>query len=145
MGSTLEWLNTKKITPAQMIWILIGIFLFILFETPYFKDEALIRAAIYICIVGISVLLGFKFVDVRQFARKIKDIVLDPNLDQWQKISAMINLVIPILTEIGESFDVFYGEQFPPSDQTITAQPDTAIDPETGQRYTIEKDEEKST
>ena len=48
-----------------------------------------------------------------------------------------INLVIPILTEIGESFDVFYGEQFDnPKPDSL---PDgVAVDPETGQRYTIE-------
>ena len=142
MGDTIEWLNTKRITPAQMIWILLGLFFFILFETPYLKNEPLIRVIVYIILIGVSILLGYKRIDVRQFARKIKDIVLDPKLDHWQKIQSMINLVIPILTEIGESFDVFYGEQF--NNPTPDSLPNgIAVDPETGQQYTIEDTEEK--
>ena len=131
-----------------MIWMLIGIFFFILFETPYFKDDALIRAAIYISIVGVSVLLGFKFIDARAIARKIKEVALNEKLSSWQKIQAMINVIIPVLAEIGESFEMFYGEQFPPlPDQTNIAEippveddtPATvAIDPETGKEYKIE-------
>jgi len=109
----MNWLNTKKITPAQLIMVLIGIIIFVMFETAIFDNWGdSVKVVIYVSIVGVSILLGFQVVDVKKFAVKLKDIVLDPKLTLWEKITALTNLAVPILAEMGQTFELLNIQQF---------------------------------
>ena len=109
-----EWMNTKKITPAQFLTAMMAVFLFVAFETSTFHAwDDFGKATFYIGLVVCSTLLGFKAVDIRKFAFAVGEIWLDPSLNRWQKIQKIFDLILPWLIEAGKEFHALNEEQFP--------------------------------
>jgi hypothetical protein len=111
--STKEFLTAKKITPLGLITVLAGLFYFILMETTIFKDlPDLVKISIYAGILAFGVITGIKPLQIKKFARGIKEIVIDRTIPAELKVQKLLNIALPILSELGEAYELLNMKQF---------------------------------
>lgn len=108
----LDFINTPKITPLQLVIAIVGIVLFIFLGTDTFADMSNgWKIVIYSAIVVVALLaklnipLGKLFLDIRA-------IWLDAKLSPLEKIKKIGNCVVKGCLLIGEAWEEVYDEQF---------------------------------
>lgn len=110
---TVEWLKATKLTPVQLIYVVVALFAFTFMATDIFAElPGLLKVGIYGTIMVIGVLLGVSFVNLKQLAQDMKAIYTDKSMTAEQKVNAYGNLALQILYKFGEAFEIFQNEQF---------------------------------
>jgi len=108
-----KYLGTQKLTPFQMIWVVIGIFFFIFMDTDIFGElPDMLKIVLYASFMLICVLLGVSIFNVKKIAADLKAIYEDTNMTPLQKVNAYGNLALSILSRLGEAFELLNNEQF---------------------------------
>ena len=111
--SAKKYLGTQKLTPFQMIWVVIGIFFFIFMDTDIFGElPDMLKIVLYASFMLICVLLGVSIFNVKKIAADLKAIYEDTNMTPLQKVNAYGNLALSILSRLGEAFELLNNEQF---------------------------------
>jgi len=111
--STKKYLGTPKLTPFQLIWVVVGIFYFIFMETDIFSGlPDLVRVIIWAGFIVVCVLLGVSVINVKKIAQDLKTIYIDKNMTTLEKLNAYGNLALSVLSRLGEAWDELYEEQF---------------------------------
>jgi len=112
-SKTVEWLKTTKLTPVQLIYVVMALFAFIFMATDIFdRLPGLVKVAIYGSIVVIGVLLGVSFVNIKQLAQDMKAIYIDKTMTAEEKVNAFGNLALQVLYKLGQAWELFHEEQF---------------------------------
>lgn len=110
---TYNWLRATKLTPVQLIYVVIALFAFIFMATDIFEAfPDIIRVAFYGGTIVIGVLLGVSVVNVKKLAQDMKAIYIDNTMTTEEKVNAYGNLALRILFKFGEAFEIFQDEQF---------------------------------
>lgn len=110
---TMEWLKATKLTPVQLIYVVVALFAFIFMATDIFEQlPGLLKVGIYGTIVVVGVLLGVSFVNIKQLAADMKAIYIDKTMTAEQKVNAYGNLALQILYKLGQAWELFQEEQF---------------------------------
>ena len=110
---TKKYLGTQKLTPLQLLWVVVGIFFFIFIDTDVFQSfgDAL-KILIYASFMVICVLLGVSFVNVKKIAMDLKAIYENKNMTPLEKVNAFGNVAVSVLSKLGEAFVLLNEEQF---------------------------------
>ena len=107
------YLGTQKLTPFQMIWVVIGIFFFIFMDTDIFNEfPDMLKIVLYASFMLICILLGVSIFNMKKIAADMKAIYEDTNMTPLQKVNAYGNLALNILSRLGEAFELLNNEQF---------------------------------
>jgi Na+/serine symporter len=119
--TTKEFLTSKRVTPLGIITMLAGLFYFILMETKIFEDiPDVVKVAIYAGILAFGVITGIKPVQFKKFAESVKEIVKDRSMSAEMKVQKLLNLALPILSELGEAHELLNIEQFDKKEELDT-------------------------
>ena len=107
------WINEKRITPLQLFIVVIGIFYFLYNDTEIIQSlPDIVKVGIYAGILVITAAAGISLVNVKEIATKIKDIMQDRKMTPHEKLNAMMGVALPLLSDIGDLWDVVTKEQF---------------------------------
>ena len=110
---TYNWLRATKLTPVQLIYVVIALFAFIFMATDIFEAfPDIAKVAFYGGTIVIGVLLGVSVVNVKKLAQDMKAIYVDNTMTTEEKVNAYGNLALQILFKFGEAFEIFQDEQF---------------------------------
>jgi len=113
MSNTVNWLKSQKLTPIQLIYVFIAIFVFIFMSTHIFESfPDFLKAIFYGAVILVGVLLGVSLFNIKQIAADMKAIYLDTNMTLEQKINAYGNLALQVLLKLGEAFEELNTVQF---------------------------------
>ena len=105
--TSLDWLRTTKLTPIQLFYVVFGIFVFIFMETQIFESlNDFIKAAFWITIVVVGILLGVSVFNVKKLALEMKAIFEENNMTNLEKVNAFGNLSVIVLSKFGKAFDM---------------------------------------
>lgn len=116
--ATKEFLTAKKVTPLGVITLLAGLFYFILMETEIFEDMPdLWKVSVYATILAFGIITGIKPIQFKKFARNVKEIVKDRTMPAEMKVQKLLNLALPILSELGEAHELLNMKQFDEVDE----------------------------
>ena len=118
LANTKHYLGTQKLTPFQLIWVVIGIFFFIFIDTDVFQDlPSITKIIIYSGFMVGCVLLGVSLINVKKIAADLKAIYLNKNMTAEQKVNAYGNLALTVLSQLGEAWELLNEEQFKTDDK----------------------------
>ena len=107
-----EWLSTTKLTPMQLIYIIVAAFYFIFTQTNlYDQIPDFIQTVVFVGIIVTGVLLGVSILNTKKLALEMKAIYENGNMTTEEKINAYGNLALIVLTKLGQAFDVLNKEQ----------------------------------
>lgn len=113
VASTKKYLGTPKLTPFQLLWVVIGIFYFIFMETEIFSGfPDLVKIIIWAGFMVVCVLLGVSVINVKKIAADLKTIYVDKNMTALEKVNAYGNIALSVLSRLGEAWDLLNEEQF---------------------------------
>ena len=112
-GNAKKYLGTPKLTPFQMIWVVIGIFFFIFMDTDIFNSFSdMTKIVLYASFMVICLLVGVSIFNIKKIAADMKAIYEDKNMTALQKVNAYGNLALSILSRLGQAFELLNNEQF---------------------------------
>ena len=112
LKNSMEWLSTQKLTPVQLIYIIVAAFYFIFTQTNLYDSiPDFAQTVIFVGIIVTGVLLGVSILNTKKLAMEMKAIYEDKNMSAEQKINAYGNLALIILTKLGQAFDLLNKEQ----------------------------------
>ena len=113
LKNTKHYLSTQKLTPLQLIWVIIGTFFFIFIDTDIFQFLLdIVKIIIYSCFMVGTLLLGVSLINVKKIAADLKAIYVNKNMTAEQKVNAYGNLALTVLSKLGEAWDLLNEEQF---------------------------------
>ena len=113
LKNTKHNLGTQKLTPLQLIWVIIGIFFFIFIDTDIFQYwPDIIKIIIYSCFMVGTLLLGVSLINVKKIAADLKSIYMNKNMTAEEKVNAYGNLALTVLSKLGEAWELLNEEQF---------------------------------
>lgn len=111
--STKRYLGTTKLTPLQLIWVVVGIFFFIFIDTDIFQDySSITKIIIYASFMVVCILLGVSVVNVKKIAGDLKAIYVNKNMTAEEKVNAYGNIALTVLSQLGEAWELLNIEQF---------------------------------
>jgi len=112
-SKTMEWLKSTKLTPVQLIYVVVALFAFIFMATDIFdRLPGIVKVGIYGSIIVAGVLLGVSFVNIKQLAEDMKAIYTDKTMSAEEKVNAFGNLALQVLYKLGQAWELFHEEQF---------------------------------
>ena len=124
---TKKYLGTQKLTPLQLIWLIVGIFFFIFIDTDLFQNLGdVAKVLLYASFMLSCVLLGVSVINVKKIATDLKAIYVNKNMTPEEKVNAYGNLALTVLSQLGEAWDLLNIEQFgeKPKDEIAPTKPD---------------------
>lgn len=108
-----NYFRTAKITPLGILAVVGGIFYFIFMETELFEDlPDIYKTAGYVFIIVFGVLTGVKPADFKEFGNEFIKIIKDKNMEADEKLQKLLNIAMPLLSEIGNVYELIYDKQF---------------------------------
>ena len=115
---TKKYLGTQKLTPLQLLWMVIGIFFFIFMETDVFSNFSdLTKIIIYASFMVSCILLGVSVINVKKIANDLKTIYVDKTMTPEEKVNAYGNIALTVLSQLGEAWELLNIEQFPEKEE----------------------------
>ena len=113
IDGTKKYLGTTKLTPLQLIWVVVGIFFFIFIDTDIFQDfSSITKIIIYASFMVVCILLGVSVVNVKKIAGDLKAIYVNKSMTAEEKVNAYGNIALTVLSQLGEAWELLNIEQF---------------------------------
>ena len=102
----------SKIKPISVIYLIFGILFFVFLETDIFEGLSdITKILIYVGFNVLILLSGLRQLDLKKFGMQFMEIIKDNTIDPEEKLKQLFSLAIPILSEIGNVFELIYEKQ----------------------------------
>jgi len=113
LTKTKKWLITPTLKPYQLIIVVLGIMAVIFMDTELYDSLSDFgKVVFYGGLITLCALAGVSIWDIKEIARKFKEVMEKKNMSLWQRIQALMRIGIEALHLAGEDWDVFTDEQF---------------------------------
>ena len=113
LTKTRKWLITPTLKPYQLILVVLGIMAVIFMDTELYDTlPDFGKVLFYGGVITLCALAGVSIWDIKQIARKFKEVMEKKDMNLWARIQALMRIGIEALSLAGEDWDVFTDEQF---------------------------------
>lgn len=128
MGNFKKWFITPKIKPYQYIMSLIGIFLVIFMDTEMYDSwPDFVKLIFYGGIIMICTLAGISILDIKEIARKFKEVMENKSMSLWERIQAYTRIGLESFSKAGEDWDLYTNIQFEEYKAMLAQQKDDRV------------------
>lgn len=113
LEKTRKWLITPTLKPYTLIVVVIGIMAVIFMDTALYDTlPDFGKVLFYGTLITLCALAGVSILDIKNLARKFKEVMEAKGMSLWERIQALMRIGIEALHLASEDWEVFTDEQF---------------------------------